>query len=83
MSNNCTERLTHTAHYEYRRKLKIILATPSSKQNPEGTVSWKLRLNSGKKKEITQEETRLFPSGVCFFLTLFAKLGNFLNYTTT
>ena len=62
-------------------ELKIILATPSSKIHPEGTVSWKLRLNTEKKKEVTQEETCLLPSGVCFFLTLFAKLGHFLKYT--
>ena len=78
---NCTERLIHTVHDKYRRKLKIILATPSSKKHPAGTVSWKLRLNSGKKREMAQEETPLLPSGVCIFLTLFAKLGNFLKYT--
>ena len=49
------------AQDEYRRKLKIILATPSSKKHPEGTVSWKLRLNSGKKKEITQEGNSSLP----------------------
>ena len=46
------KRLTHSVHDEHRRKVKIILATLSSKKHPEGTVSCKLHLNSGKKKEM-------------------------------
>ena len=40
-----------------------------------------LEYGEEKRGDPTREETRLLPSGVCFFLTLFARLGHFLKYT--
>ena len=47
---------------------------PCIKASPEFGKERKL-------ERVSQEETPLLPSGVCFYLTLFAKLGNFLKYS--
>ena len=44
------------------------------KASPEFGEERKLKVES-----MSQEESPLLPSGVCFYLTLFAKVGNFLK----
>ena len=60
--------LTKEFDFEFANiDIKILYRTViTNRRSIEGTVSWKLRLNSGKKKEVAQEETHLLPSGFFF-----------------